>query len=205
MIHHRSICLKIFVLTFAVFSAIAILIPPKTSASVGLFELRSTTSDDYRCFASSLLMSDKTYDIAVNCTNLIYPPLPGNIAYYIMWATPLTGKNILKLGDLGKGEARFGSRDPFTSLFVTIETNAGSRTPSKNIIMNGGVQPITFLQRPTTPTPTPVITITGTPQGNAILSTKDKLLLALQRAGIAAVIALVAIVGLIFVVSRSRG
>jgi len=149
-------------------------------------------------------MSDKSFDGA----SLIYPPRPPEVTTYVMWATPISGKGPLRLGDLGKGEARFQVKQTFSSLFVTIEANANVKAPSSSIIMTGGVEPISFLQRPTTPTPTPEPEVTITEEessSTSSLSTREKLLVALRRAGIAAVIALVAIVGLIFVVTRSRG
>ena len=200
----KIIFLFLSLVLFAIFNTDTV------SANVGLVEIRSTSDEEYRCFASSLIMPDKTYDVAVNCVNIIYPPLPPEISSYIIWASPSTGKAALKLGDLGKGEARFQVKQPFTSLVVTLEATANVRTPSKNIIMTGGIEPISFLRRQTSVTPTleasktsPQPTSTSVNTSN--LSTKDKLLLALRRAGIAAVVALVAIVGLIFVVTRSRG
>ncbi len=206
--------IKVFFLTkitllAGIFLILSLLKPQNTYASIGTIELRSTSaSQDYRCYASSLIKVNNKYDVAVNCVNLIFPANPPEVSYYILWSTPLSGKGPVKVGDLGKGIATFEIQDPFSSLFVTLETNPGVRSPSKTIVMNGGVNPIKFLQIPTTPTPTPEVQA-GQQNQNAAntanLSTKDKLLLALQRAGIAAVIALVAIVGLIFVVTRSRG
>ncbi len=200
-----------FLLTFLLLILVSIANPQKTYANVGQANIRSTTSEDYRCWAASGIMPDKSYEVIVNCANLIYPPLPPEVSSYVLWGTPTTGKGVIKLGDLAKGEARFQVKQAFTSLFVTIEPNANVKTPGSNLIMKGAVEPISFLQRPTTPTPTLEPAKTGTTDtakkasdtGN--LSTKDKLLLALRRAGIAAIIALVAIVGLIFVVTRSRG
>ncbi len=198
------------VLTFSLLSLLAISNPKNANANVGTANIRSTTSEDYRCFAASLIMPDKTYLVSVNCANLIYPPLPPEVSSYVLWGTPPTGKGVIKLGDLAKGEARFVVKQSFTSLYVTIEPNVGAKIPSKNIIMSGNIEPISFLQRPTSPTPTIEPTKAATEQPKKTtdttnLSTKDKLVLALRRAGIAAIIALVAIVGLIFVVTRSRG
>ncbi len=202
-----GVLISLFVfLFFGVFSIKTV------SANVGTIEVRSITSEEYRCWAASLIMPDKSYEVTVNCANLIYPPLPPEISSYVMWATPVAGKNAIKLGDLGKGEAKFQVKQSFTSLYVTLEPNANVRTPSKNIIMSGGVEQISFLRRPTSPTPTLEVEKSTTPgkektatTDTSNLSTKDKLLLALRRAGIAALIALIAIVGLIFVVTRSRG
>jgi len=208
MVSKKTI-LRSLLLFSLIFFLFAISNPKKVSANVGTIELRSSTSEDYRCFASSLIMPDKSYEVGINCANLIFPPLPPDISSYVVWATPVSGKGAIKLGDLGKGEGRYQVKQPFTSLYVTLEPNANVRTPGKNIIMTGGLEQISFLQRPTSPTPTleankgstenPKTTTSST------LSTKDKILLALRRAGIAAIIALVAIVGLIYLVTRSRG
>jgi hypothetical protein len=196
-------------LVLGTLSLFAVINPNKVSASIGTIEMRSTTNEDYRCFASSLIESNNKYDVAVNCVNLIFPANPPQVSYYILWATPLSGKNPIKIGDLGKGVARFEVGEAFSDLFVTLETDSRVRNPSRNIVMNGEIEPIKFLQTPTTPTPTPEVTPgqknQNAPVDTSQLSTKDKLLLALRRAGIAAVVALVAIVGLIFVVTRSRG
>src|SRR3989344_4554664 len=173
-----------------------ILLPEKVSASIGTVEMRSTTSEDYRCFASSLILPNNRYDVAVNCVDLIFPVQPPQISFYIVWIRPLSGKSPLKLGDLGKGIVRYETAEPFSSMFVTLEANPNIRTPSNNIVMNGVVEPIEFLQRQTTPTPTPEVKEEGGGEGQkevdtSQLSTRDKLLLALRRAGIAAVIALV--------------
>lgn len=208
-IGHKFIFIKAAIGSIFLFFLFTFIVPHNAKANAGLIQLRSVTGEEYRCFAASLIMPDKSYDVPVNCVNLIYPPLPPQISSYIMWATPASGKNPLKLGDLGRGEARFQIKQPFTSLFVTLEAAANVRTPSKNIIMTGGIEPISFLIRPTSPTPTLEPKKDDNQSTKTVdtsqLSTKDKLLLALRRAGIAAVVALVAIVGLIFVVTRSRG
>jgi len=188
-----------------------LLFPKPVSASIGTVEIRSTTSESYRCYASSLILINNHYDIAVNCVDLIFPVQLPQISYYIIWIRPLSGKNPVKLGDLGKGVVRFETAEAFSSMFITLESNPNVRNPSSNVVMQGSVEPIEFLRRPTSPTPTPEVREDTGPGSEeqktdtSQLSTRDKLLLALRRAGIAAVIALVAIVGLIFVVTRSRG
>lgn len=194
-----------FVLSFSFFNLKTV------TASEGLAELRSTTQDEYRCFVASLLMTNGKFNINVSCVDLLYPPRPPDVNVYMLWGTPSSGDKPIKIGTLGVGKAEFDVKDPFTTLYVTVEENSKVRTPGKNIVMEGPVEPISFLQRPLSPTPTPeteeVTTseeeqeVTDTSQ----LSTKDKILLAFRRAGIAALLALVAIVGLIFVVTRSRG
>jgi hypothetical protein len=198
-------------LTFVFFSLACKFTFSEAQASVGLVELRSTNREDYRCFASSLFLPNNRYDVAINCVDLVFPISQSQNLFYIVWVTPTDGKPPARLGDLGKGLVRFESGLPFSRIFVTVEANPNTRTPGITV-MTGAVVPIEYLQRPTTPTPTLEVKPTegqdGDQEGGTSttnLSTRDKLLLALKRAGIAAVIALVAIVGLIFVVTRSRG
>lgn len=203
------IIVKLITLTLFL-GVISLLSPGKALANVGTVDIRSTTSEEYRCWASSLIMSDKSYQVTINCANLIYPPTTSEISFYLIWATPTTGKTPIKLGDLGKGEARFQVKQPFSALYVTIEPNTNVRAPGTNVIMRGNIEPISFLKKPTSPTPTlePEDKEDDAPKtttNTSNLSTRDKLMLALRRAGIAALIALIAIVGLIFVVTRSRG
>ncbi len=180
--------------------------------SDGTFEMRSTQGTDSRCYASSLLMQDWNYTILVSCRDLIYPAENG-ITNYVLWAEPTDGSGLLNLGQLGYGKITFRSNKAFSSLFVTPEGNPGVREPTGSVVMRGVLNPVTFLDRPTPPTPT----IEGKEgetkdEGTEVatgetknLSTKEKLFLALRRAGIAALIALVALIGLIFVVTRARG
>jgi hypothetical protein len=186
--------------------------PEKTFANTGYVELRSTNNESYRCYASSLIIPNNKFDVAINCVDLLFPINPPQLTTYMVWANPPTGNKPVKLGDLGKGVARFEVAAPFSSLFITVEANQNPRNPGAITVMRGNVEPINFLQRATSPTPTlePEDTEEPTkaeekPNDTTNLSTKDKLLLALRRAGIAALIALIAIVGLIFVVTRSRG
>ncbi|OGM25117.1 hypothetical protein A2962_02335 [Candidatus Woesebacteria bacterium RIFCSPLOWO2_01_FULL_39_61] len=184
----------------------------KVLASDGTVELRSTQGTDSRCFAASLLMEDLAYTILVSCRDLIYPGEFGLINY-ALWAQPTDGTSTVFLGLLGYGKSTVRIAKPFNSLFVTIESQIGA-TPTGRVVMRGNVSPVTFLDRPTTATPTPG---EETKQGEEQTqegeqeqeqqpqSTRDKLFLALRRAGIAALIALVALIGLIFVVTRARG
>ena len=213
MINMNKSILKYIFLVTGLLITFALFKPQSASANVGIIELRPTNNEDYRCYAHSLLTGNNKYDIAVNCVNLVFPIDPPQISTYVVWATPTAGRNKnqpIRLGDLGKGIARYEIVDSFTELYVTVENNGGVRNPSSNVVMRGSVEPITFLERPTSPTPTPEVKETdknGTAKktDTSTLTTRQKLLLALKRAGIAAVIALVAIVGLIFVVTRSRG
>lgn len=181
----------------------------KVRAIEGTAEVRSTTGENYRCYAASMFVGG--LKILVGCRGLVYPS-PGA---YIMWAIPLDDTKPIKLGNLDLGQKQFSINKPFTSLFVTLESNPGTRSPSDVVIMRGTVEPLTFLKEQTAPEPTPK---EETPEGGEAkeeeggeqkeeksTSTKDKLLTALKRAGVAALFALVALVGLVFVITRARG
>lgn len=177
-------------------------------ASEGTVELRSTTDQDYRCFVASLLMENSRYKVLVSCRDLIYPPQP-DLFTYIMWVTPLGGTRATKLGELGVGKADFETKDAFSNLYVTTEENRNARTPSGQVVMSGNVQRISFLDRPTTPTPTPGGAAEEEEKPEEIvkveqLSAKEKLVLAVKRAGIIVFLGLVAVIGLVFVLTRPK-
>lgn len=174
-------------------------------ASEGTIELSSTTGENYRCFANSVLMPDQKYTILMSCRDLIYP-VDGGVYVYALWANPASGGNPVHLGPLDIGKKEFRSDVSFSSLFVTTE-NPGYRTPAGRVVMRGNVHPVDFLDNPSVVISQPAeeSSVTPTPYPNTNLSAKDRLLLGLRRAGIVALIALVALIGLIFVITRSRG
>lgn len=180
-----------------------ILLAKTTFASEGTVELRSTTDKDYRCFAASLLMENASYKVIVSCRDLIYPPQP-DLFTYIMWATPLDGNNPVKYGELGIGKASFETKESFSNLFVTTERNRGVRRPEGQVVMRGGVASISFLDRPTTPTPTSSVPKGEGEPAQEELTTGQKLALALRRAGLVIFLALAATVGLVFILTRPK-
>jgi len=193
----------------------------QTMASDGIVELTSTMGKNYRCFVVSLGMQNLEYRIPFACRDLLYPA-GENIFTYVMWATPIEGDAPIKLGSLGLGKGEFKTKTPFSNLFVTTEKKSKTKIPTGVVVMRGAVEPIAFLERP------PVPTSTQSPEKESIdkvfddretdesegadetttefkgLSTKEKLFSALKRAGTAALIALVAVVGVIFVISKKR-
>ena len=197
-------------LTFFLVTAGLFLLAEKAFASEGTVELRSTTGEPYRCWAASVRMQNQEYRIPFTCKYLIYPA-DENIFNYVVWATPKEGGNSVKLGTLGLGKGEFKTKKTFTGLFVTTEASKETKTPQGQTVMKGEVTDVEFLEEAATPTPTPGEEEEVVPEEEKVetpeqtLSTRQKLLLALRRAGIAALIALVAIIGLIFVVTRSRG
>lgn len=190
-------------------------ITDKVIASEGHIQLKSTTGEDYFCRASSYRMQNLEYRIPFSCRSLIYPA-GENIFNYLMWATPKDGGKTIKLGVLGLGKGEFKTKTSFRELFVTTESKKDVKTPSGSVVMRGNVESWESLESQTTPTPIPSPEPTEeqkdgeeqkdqTPETTEQLTTRQKLVLALKRAGIAALFALVALIGIIFVVSRSRG
>lgn len=184
-------------------------------ASEGEIEMVNTAKDKYRCYALSVLLESVGYRVLITCRDLIYPP-QSEFLSYIVWAKPLDGGTPKRLGKLGVGKAEFRTQQSFASLFVTIEKGDGtnSRTPSGQTVMSGDIKAIDFLTKPPSPTPTvnpdnnteeEISTDEGKTTPDSTVSTKDKILLGLKRAGLVSIIAIIAIMGLVFVITRSKG
>lgn len=197
--------MKSILVIFIIFFAALLFSPKSVSGSEGTVELRSTSAPDHRCFVASLKMQDQNYRVLVSCRDLIYPG--GETVYtYIVWANPIGGGSPFKLGELGFGKVDFRTREAFTGLFVTTEENSRVRSPEGPVVMRGAVETINFLDRPQSPTPTP--------EGEAAEeeevaeeekpSAGQRLLTALRRAGIVILLALAAVMGLVFVLTRSK-
>lgn len=179
------------------------------SASEGIFKMGSTTGEDYRCYATSVLLENRTFRILLSCRNLIYPA-DTDIFFYVLWASPVQGTKQIRLGSVDFGKGLFSTKTAFNRLYVTIEKNKSVREPTGITVMQGNLEEIEFLKSSPTPTPTPQEGKEGEPTGTPEeqqqeLSTRDKLLIGLRRAGLVALFALIALIGLIFVVTRSRG
>lgn len=169
----------------------------------GTAELTSTTGASSRCFVSSVLMKNSNYQVLVSCRDLIYPP-EANLFAYILWANPAKEGNPIKLGELGVGKAEFTTNKAFASLFVTSEVDGRTRSPSENIIMRGSVEAISFLEKTEEVKPQPP-TEEVKPEATPTPSPKDRLLTGLKRAGLVTFAALVALIGLVFFITRTRG
>lgn len=161
-------------LLLATLILVAFVFLPRTAmASEGIVRLTGTNSAT-RCFVMSTKLDVGTYRLLVDCRNLIYPP-SGELFSYIMWATPKEGDRPVRLGALDFGKALLRATSPFTSLFVTAESDESPRTPSDRIVMRGDVEGNTFLdgenaQPPeltetpppaASPTPKPVSSVLG--------------------------------------------
>lgn len=186
--------------------------PPSVSASEGTLELNSTGNEPYRCWASSVRMLEPEYRILFTCKFILYPA-EENVFNYVVWSTPLDGKKAVKLGLIGQGRGEFKTKIAFSDLFVTTEISKDVRTPEGRVVMRGNVSPIQFLEEAKEYEPTPTTSqviidkkvTPGVTQDATTQTTKEKLFTAFKRAGVAALVAIVALVGLIFVITRSRG
>ena len=179
------------------------------SASEGTFELRSTDDNNYKCYAASLLMQNLNYKIILSCRNILFP-VDETIFTYMLWANPSAGGKPVKLGSVGLGKGEYVTKIAFTSLFVTTEQNVNTKEPARNVVMKGSIKPILFLEKEITessdektedgekeisPSPTPKA---------SDLSTRERLITGFKRAGLATGLALVSILGLVFVLTRPR-
>lgn len=126
-------------------------------ASEGIVELTNINGAGARCFAMSTSVNRSTnFQILVQCRNLIYPIEPAG-TYYVLWAVPrLKDAKPWNLGDIGFGKGIFSAPDVFTKLFITKELNLSPNQPSNDKVMEGNIQPISFLGTIPTPTPTPL-------------------------------------------------
>jgi hypothetical protein len=196
--------LGVFFSSFLLFSAVNI-----SSASEGTFELRSTDSNKYKCFAASLQMQNLNYKIIISCRNIVFP-IDETIYSYILWANPKDGGDIFKIGTIGLGRGEYALKPAFTSLFVTAEQNPSVKIPTGKVVMKGSIKPITFLEKEVTISEEEegaetgdAKTPTSTPETQKV-SVRDRLLTGLKRAGLASGLALIAILGLVFVLTRPR-
>ncbi len=158
-----------FILFFVLF-----FVTKTASATEGLIELESTKGTNQRCFAMSMQTLSLSYSILVSCINLVYPS-DSTIVKYVIWANPIQPFDAkeppkpIRLGELGFGKVQLGTSKPFSGLFVTLQPVNQTKTPSGETVMEGEVQPITFLTEAMEPTPTPTPTIT---KGGKITPTK---------------------------------
>jgi len=206
---------RLKILTSAFFVAIALMLTAsKAMASEGTAELASTTGQDTRCFVSSVLMPSLDYQILVSCRGLIYPPAADQFSY-LLWATPISGKNPAKLGQLGVGKAQFKTNTAFASLFVTKEANDRVRAPSSDIVMQGNLQSIQYLETGTPQTPTgqevkPAekfgeILTQPSPKPTPTVTQQKGILSGISRIGVIFAVVLFVIILIIAAITRARG
>ncbi len=184
-------------------------------ATEGLYEMTSVQGDPARCLIYVVRMQNLDYDALVSCRDLLYP-VDESVNNYVVWATPIRvpqdrrEPGPMKLGSLSYGKVNFIAKRPFSNIYVTTESNPNVKEPTGSIVMQAIPKSVPFLDKPTTPTPSPKEEA-GKPekaedvQPTTVKSLKDKLILGFKRAGLAAVFALVAVGGLVFVLTRPRG
>jgi len=196
--------LGILIFSFIFFSALNI-----SRASEGTFDIRSTDSNEYKCFAASLQMQNLNYKTIISCRNILFP-IDTTIYSYILWANPKDGGAAIKIGSIGLGRGEYAIKPAFTSLFITAEQNPNVKAPTGKIVMKGSIKPITFLEKETTTSEEEGEKIenggskTPTPTPSQKTSVRDRLLTGLKRAGLASGLALIAILGLVFVLTRPK-
>lgn len=197
--------MKKYIVIFVAFVGLFLVSTQKAQARQGLIELRSTNGTTTRCLAVSMptLANRGKYDVSVDCVDLVYPAY-GDKKFYVMWANPVGGSSAQRLGSLGFGNAFFVPDYDFNSLFVTTENVENLRSPEGSIVMQGSVEPFKFLETPTTPTPTSEATMNQLQDQNVNVSATNRVATGLKRAGVISVFALIALFGLIFVITRSR-
>jgi hypothetical protein len=147
---------KFFLIT-SLFLALLLVVAKPVRASEGIIELKSTSGQAARCFVLSAYMADGQFSLLTVCRDLIYPSQPTALIY-TLWAAPMDGGNPIKLGELGVGKILAKSKEPFTGLFVTNESNTKARQPEGPIVMQGPVQAVPFLQGVPAFEPTPTLT-----------------------------------------------
>jgi hypothetical protein len=174
--------------------------PQKAKASEGIFELRNTTGENARCFATSVLMDDNAYHILVSCRDILYPG-GTEVFSYVTWATKTDSDNVVKLGTLGVGKVQFKTKSSFKDIFVTKETSSDTRSPKGQTIMKGGLQKIALLEN-TNAAPYSEL---GEPEASPTASPKTGSSLNIFRLGGAfAIVALVGIIAGVFFLIRTR-
>lgn len=197
----------------------AMLLSTKTSianASEGFFELENQIGTSARCYITSGLMENAKFSLLTLCRDILYPG-GTEVFTYIAWANPLDGNrpNPIKLGELGRGKKLFTSSRPFNMIYVTKELDSRAREPSGQVVMQGGLQTIPFLNQVPN-----VDDIPQVPSDNELLDDNDvnpvvteapdvvnqssprNILRVIALGGILTFLAIFGVVLIIFVVSR---
>lgn len=121
-----------------------------------------------------------------------------------MWATPVKEGKAIKLGELNRGRANFTTNSAFSSLFVTTEPNIKTKEPTGPVVMRGNVEKITFLEREPQITPGEEVEQLDEMEATPSSSTRDRLVTGLKRAGLVSLLAILAVFGLVFILTRPR-
>lgn len=167
------------ILFFISLFIISILFPIKpANANEGVVLLKNVSGSQARFFAlSTSLYRSTSFQILLQCRDLVYPVEPGG-NFYVLWAKTIDPKTpLFRIGELQYGNDSFTAQNPFTGLFVTKEITESPNQPSNSKVMEGGIESIAFLNSgPTTtlapkPTQTPVKSeLTPTTVNNSVLT-----------------------------------
>ncbi len=145
-------------LIFIILLSIITLLPiTQAKAAEGIIELESVNGSKSRCYAMSIMPNrEVNYQLLISCKSLIYPVEPEG-EYYLLWGNSIgkESKPIL-IGDLSLGKTSFSAYASFSGLFATKEQTQNPEKPSNNIVMQGQVMPISFLELE--PAPSVIIT-----------------------------------------------
>jgi hypothetical protein len=195
---------SLFVFLLVFFGAV---VTNNVSASEGTVEIKSLTNETYKCFAASIQMMDLNYTVLVTCRDLVYPA-GEDIFNYVLWINPTNGNKPARLGTLNLGRRTFKTKADFSGMFVTTEGKADTKTPTGPTVMRGDLKKIEFLdttnikepenQGENTEKEEEEIATSPTP------SARDRLVTGLKRAAVVSLLALAALIGLVFVLTRKR-
>jgi len=138
--------------------------------------------------------------------------------FYILWSNPIgLGKDSkpVLIGDIAFGDVSFNIQNSFSSLFITKEQTQSPNQPSNERVMEGGVKPVSFLEKEPTPTiipsPTikPLLTIEPTPEITQTITPTPKpksgvtFLTIMQTSGILIIVIFI-LVGIFLAINKFR-
>lgn len=181
-------------------------------ASDGVVEMENADGSGARCYAmSSSTNRSSNFQLLITCRNLIYPLEPDS-TFYILWADPIdnnTNAKPFRIGDMEFGERTFTVNKAFTSLTITKEKMQQPHEPSSDVVMEGAIKPIAFLEEEPTPTEIPLFEEEPTPKVTPKVAPKPQ-----EKGGgsssvvfvIVLIITIVLVVGIIiFIYRKIRG
>ena len=209
----KKLMVSIAILLFAAFLQVT-----RAEASEGVVELGSINGSPTRCFALSTSVNrSNNFQVLIRCRNLIYPVQPAGM-FYILWSNPIgLGKDSkpVLIGDIAFGDVSFNIQNSFSSLFITKEQTQSPNQPSNERVMEGGVKPVSFLEKEPTPTiipsPTikPLLTIEPTPEITQTITPTPKpksgvtFLTIMQTSGILIIVIFI-LVGIFLAINKFR-
>jgi len=146
-------------------------------------------------------MSDQDYKILVSCRDILYPG-GTEVFHYVAWAQ--NNGNSTRLGELGLGKVEFETGNAFSSIIVTKESSSRPRNPQGTIVMRGNRQGITLLDS----TPDNVDSVNEmkiiVDQAEEVVVKKPNVFRQIATGGFLAFLGLVAVMIIVFVITRAR-